>query len=83
MKVIIAITLALLIGGCNAANTRPWNNRQISGDSLFYFHSKSGSTVSRINQDAINYCASRGKSAVLASREAAGEHKYHSNYACQ
>ena len=78
---LVGFFVALALAGC--ASGPPWLDRQASGDSIFYFHVNSGSVVSAVNQDAISYCANRGKSAVLGSRVPDGFYNFHSNYVCR
>lgn len=77
----VGLVVALILAGCAAGP--PWLDRQASGDSIFYFHVNAGSAISEINRDAIAYCASRGKSAVLGSRVPDGFYNFHSNYVCR
>ena len=76
-----SIFVVLALAACGTVE--PWIDRQVSGDSLFYFHSTSGSIVSGVNQDAIEYCAKRGKAATLAARNPDAYSHYHSNYVCK
>jgi len=84
MKLVLNVLAAMLFSGCATnGDFEPWLDKQVSGDSIFYFHSTSGSIVIGVNKDAVEYCASRGKSAVLASRNPDGYMHFHSNYLCQ
>lgn len=73
--------LLLLCAGCAAGP--PWLDRQTSGDSIFYTHVGAASAVAGVNQDALAYCSSRGKDAVLGSRVSDGFYHFHSNYLCR
>jgi hypothetical protein len=89
MKHLKANTLLLLIitfSSCAAIlrdRSCLYLDKQPSGDSVFYFHKTSGSVVSSVNADAINYCAARGKSVVLTSRTPDGYDHFYSNFFCR
>ena len=84
MKIVLSSLALIFVFACATGGpSYQWLDKQVSGDSLFYFHSTSGSVVSAINKDAIDYCATRGKTAVLVNRNPDGYSHFHSNYVCQ
>ena len=79
----IACLVSALAAGCASGPSEPWLDKQAAGDSVFYFHSTSGSIVIAVTSDALRYCSARGKSATLASRQPDGYDHFHSNYICR